>query len=504
MKFVVIAVIGCSATVSGQAQSNLCDSPIMTDRTVVKEWTTSTIPFAECVNSSCPTPGPELLMSVYVPTVMAAGVEMPARFPMIIMLPGGGFTSGNHVMFQWPEQYVKRGMIVLTIDYRLGWDVNGDGLINSDDNHSETDDPCGGDYSTQLRAVIRAAMDADLAVRYVLGDSINFPIDKDALFCGGPSAGGALAVHLGYAKPGELQEYWQSLFGNNPPLIGSPCDMRYDPIPCQPPPSSAGYYQGEYSYKGVMDCWGGLSGEELMDPHDGPDTGDTTSDQTAFIGFYGGYDHIFPPYVGPPYECNNYPDGFGSAKMFELRRKYGFPAQLYTDPDALHRYVWLDSDLPPGPQATAARLARTQFIVSRSCCFFKSAMCGIPCSYDAPMIMNNISDWGAAYAELFGSQNGEPEGCNNDGSVRFGPSFTHVAVYPNPSNGRVHIVGAGFSSGANYRIFDSLGRSIADGSIKNEDSPIELGQYPDGLYIIRLSDATHEYAVTVVLNRWTD
>jgi hypothetical protein len=242
-----------------------------------------------------------------------------------------------------------------------------------------------------------------------------------------------------------------------------------------------------------------------MDPHPPDADTDTIADPAALIAFYGGQDHVVPPFVGPPYECDNMPDCSGPARMFQLRRENGYCSQLYTDPDALHRFVWLDPDLPPGEDQSKNRLARTQFIVSRACCFFKSVICGTPCSYDQPMVMHEIEDWASAYYDLFGTGNGEPVGCNNDGSMRYRSiGDGSGTIYPNPSNGRVHIVGAGFDNGGDYTLFDYLGRTIAEGTIKRDDSPIDLRQYPDGLYFIRLSDNTHEYTARVILQRWTD
>ena len=121
------------------AQSDLCNSAILTDKIVVTSFTRETLTFGTCYNSACAEQAPDLEMTVYVPTGMAAGIDQPALFPLMVLLPGGGFLKGDHEMAQWPEQFVKRGMIVATIDYRNGWDANGDGTI--DDNDTGFDNP---------------------------------------------------------------------------------------------------------------------------------------------------------------------------------------------------------------------------------------------------------------------------------------------------------------------------------------------------------------------------
>lgn len=484
------------------AQADLCGSPIMTDKPSVKEWSMTTVQVAQCVNPACPTPGPDLRMNVYVPTVLADNVPNPGKFPLMLLLHGGGFTTGGYTMFQWPEAFVKRGMVVATAEYRVGWDVNGDGVVTNDEHHDSVEDPCGGDYSTMMRAVIRAVADVDAAMRYLLGDSTTYPIDRNALYLGGPSAGGALALHVAFSKPGELQSRWETLYGNLP-LVGDPCDMRWDPIMCQPMAGSAGFYQGDYSYKGIMNCWGGLFGTELLDPHDGVDPGNSEPDDLAFIGFYGGEDHVYPPGVGPAYECPNYPIGYGGLEMFNLRRQYGYPAQLYTDPTAKHRHVWVQAGLPAGPELSNQRGIRAEFIAARTCCFFKSVMCGHPCNFEEPMAMEEPSDWGKAYMEMF-NEPLLPSGCYNDGTMRFNPwsALDEPLVYPNPSNGTVKILGAGFPEGADYEIFDIHGSKVEEGRMKVEGNTIDLKALPDGMYMIRLTSPSNTYLARVVLQPW--
>lgn len=485
------------------AQTDYCSSPILTDRTVVSAYVKDTVIFAHCVNADCPVQGPDLVMNVYVPTAMTPGVAMPARFPLMMLLPGGGFLNGDHDMAQWPEQFVKRGMVVVTIDYRTGWDANGDGLIDDNDIGFDNPGTCVGDYPTLFRAVIRAAVDARTAVRFLLADTVKYPIDKRALFCGGPSAGAALAAHIGYGREGELEDLWTQLLGADVPLVQSPCDMRYDPLPCLPP-GTLGYYQGDFSFRGVMVCWGQVTGTTTMDPHPGPDPGNTVPDSTGLIAFYGGMDHIFPPDVGSTYNCENLAVGMGGLGMFNMRRQYGFPAQVYTDPTALHKYVWLNEDLDPGPERTRDRLDRVQFIAARTACFFKSVLCGQPCGYDQPMVMENTSDWADAYYQLFGTENGQPVGCNNDGSTRFRAIHDHAIAFPNPSNGRVRITGAGFVAGGRFEVINQMGQVVLSGTFKKEEAPFDLRSLADGLYFMRLSDDTHEYVSRISLQRVTN
>lgn len=499
--FTLVCCVGLSAQV--HSQTDYCSSPILTDRNIVSAYTKDTVTYALCNDPDCPTQAPPLVMNVYKPTVMVQGVAMPARFPLMLLLPGGGYLNGDNEMAQWPEEFVKKGMIVATIDYRKGWDANGDGVIDDLDMSFENPGDCVGDFPTLFRAVIRSTVDARTSVRFLLGDSINYPIDKRAMFCGGPSAGASLAAHLGYGRPGELEELWTRLLGADVPLMQSPCDMRYDPIPCSPPDGST-YYQGDFSFRGVMSCWGQLTGLTTMDPNPGPDPGDTTPDSTGLIAFYGGRDHIFPPDIGPTYNCPNLAVGMGGLAMFNERRQYGYPAQLYLDPTALHKFVWLDENLDPGPARTRDRLDRIQFIAARTACFFKSILCGQPCSFNEAMEMENTEDWVDAYYSMYGTENGRPVGCRNDGSTRFSSTDLHPMAYPNPTTGRLWIADSGFSNGGEYEISDLMGRVVFQGRFKKEDSSFDLRKLPNGMYFLRLDDGIRQEVLRVTLQRHKD
>lgn len=507
------------------AQTWLCTSSVMTDKVVVASFSKKTIAFAHCNDSSCAVNADTLLSTVYIPTAMKGNVAMPEKFPFILLLTGGGFTDGDHVMKQWPEQFVKRGFLVATMDYRLGWDVDGDGEIAPDDANGDTvPAQCLGDRYSYLRAVIRARIDADAAIRSFLCDTVAFPIDTAAMFTGGPSAGGSLGLHIAFGDVAEHLALWASL-ADTIPLIGDPCDMRYDPKPCFAITSSTdslGFYEGPYRIRGVFNGWGQLLGPALIDP--GPDTTNAVPDGAGIISFYGGDDHVHAPYIS--HGCfpgtDSLWDGYGSQRLHELRLQHGYCSQIYEDPDAKHKYVFLDGiDTLSGSQGSALRNKRAQFIVKRACCFFKSVLCGTPCSFDSTFYMDGVDDWAQAYYKEYGTTNGEPIGCKNNGIMKFralhasnnldpgeqrseeaSEGFTTTAellLLPNPSNGLVHLIWDNDSEEAPYAVLDALGRKVLEGVAVNNGYGFDSSLLESGLYTVLLEDQGVRYTARVVV-----
>ena len=117
--------------------------------------------------------------------------------------------------------------------------------------------------------------------------------------------------------------------------------------------------------------------------------------------------------------------------------------------------------------------------------------------------MEEVTDWAKSYMEMF-NEPLEPSGCYNDGTMRFNPwsALDEPLVYPNPSNGAVKILGAGFPDGSDVEIFDVQGRKVEIGRMKVEGNTIDLSSLPDGLYMIRLTSPTNTYVARVVLQPW--
>ena len=129
--------------------------------------------------------------------------------PVILYMHGGSFTAGNKNTtdcVDFCESFAKRGYVCASINYRLSDILS---FFLSQD--------------TQYETVLKAVADAKSAVRFFRRDftenNNSYGIDENAIFVGGYSAGGVIAVHQGYIDdiselPTNIQAL-ASVIGNN-------------------------------------------------------------------------------------------------------------------------------------------------------------------------------------------------------------------------------------------------------------------------------------------------
>jgi hypothetical protein len=73
------------------------------------------------------------------------------------------------------------------------------------------------------------------------------------------------------------------------------------------------------------------------------------------------------------------------------------------------------------------------------------------------------------------------------------------SVYPNPSNGIVHISGVDNLSDCRISITDISGKSVQTG-ISGDLNTLNLQHLEKGIYFIRVTDAEHTHTEKLVLN----
>jgi hypothetical protein len=69
-------------------------------------------------------------------------------------------------------------------------------------------------------------------------------------------------------------------------------------------------------------------------------------------------------------------------------------------------------------------------------------------------------------------------------------SDKRFSVYPNPSNGMVHLRANGTSKSANYEVFDMTGKPVQTGFVKNTDNTLNMSNLSKGMYFIKLHTET--------------
>ena len=128
----------------------------------------------------------ELKMDFYFPK---NEIDPLTNRPFILLIHGGGFIEGNKSRYNFEcRKLAKRGFVVATINYRLGFDES--------------------DSSNLVNALYRAQQDANAALRYSIEISPALEIETSWMFLGGGSAGSITSLFTKYMSQAE----WNSLF----------------------------------------------------------------------------------------------------------------------------------------------------------------------------------------------------------------------------------------------------------------------------------------------------
>ena len=127
----------------------------------------------------------DLKMDVYFPNT---DIDTLEKRPLILLIHGGGFTGGTkESMTYHSKELSKRGFVVATISYRLGYNREIFGDIQ--------------------KAVYRAQQDANTALKYITSQKEKLKVDMSWVFIGGSSAGAITSLSTSYAS----QEEWNKI-----------------------------------------------------------------------------------------------------------------------------------------------------------------------------------------------------------------------------------------------------------------------------------------------------
>lgn len=127
----------------------------------------------------------ELTVDVYTPKG-----DTEVDRPMILFCFGGAFVSGTRKSLEiiyLAEAFVKRGYVCASIDYRL----------DDRDNMMQ---------NGEAPAVIRGVQDAKAAIRYLKSKQNEIGFDTNRIVIGGTSAGGIIALSIGYSSYTEFPQ----------------------------------------------------------------------------------------------------------------------------------------------------------------------------------------------------------------------------------------------------------------------------------------------------------
>ncbi|MFP6639096.1 MAG: alpha/beta hydrolase [Myxococcota bacterium] len=173
----------------------------------------------------------DLLLELFQPT----GPNIPPQRPGIILVHGGGFTSGSRLnarLISMCEEMATRGWTCVSIDYRLAGD---EPVLDPAFEIIETVVTASGE-SANATAVAAATEDAWAATQWMINHAGDLGVDPERIGIGGSSAGAVTSLLVGYllddigvSAKGDLDavfDMWGSVGGNpimvqgdDPPLL---------------------------------------------------------------------------------------------------------------------------------------------------------------------------------------------------------------------------------------------------------------------------------------------
>jgi len=359
----------------------------------------------------------QLKLDVYEPT----GDTELAR-PLIIWVHGGSFIGGSKTdndVKTWSESFAKKGYVCASIDYRLGFFPF--------------------DSANAVKAVVRAVQDLKGAIRYFYKDCQTanlFKVDTNHIFIGGSSAGAITALHVAYLDdPCEISDYLSSSTINT---LGGLEGNSGNP----------GYSTKVHA---VINGCGALARYSWLEAGDVP-----------LCSFHGTADGTvkYNRGVVNPGTPLMYLDG--SRMLHERACAVGVENQFYTFPGAPHvPYLGNASYMD-----TTLRFIR-DFLVKQMGCTETMLQ-----AENAPMQSVNL------YAINYCDGTPVNEVCT---SVGIQEENISIQLYPNPSNGIIHISSDGASIHS-VNVMDVFGKMQA--VHLSNGNEIDLSDLPNGTYFV--------------------
>ncbi len=250
-------------------------------------------------------------------------VDDLSKRPFIGLFHGGGFAGGDKTkLTNFMMEMAKRGYVVATFNYRLGWDTGG-----------ALPAYCLGDPESLLGAYYRSSQDVDAGMRFVVSHAAEYGIDTNMLFMGGQSAG----VICVYTNVFMTQ---QNINQKYPMLADIYGDLN----------ASTNDINATYSVKGIINMWGAILDTTFI----------TANENIPVISFYGLRDSIVPPFSGPIQNCtspNTYFTVYGSESIYSRLSHLGICTVLHKNIFSGHEAY--DDD----------------FTITQSACFLKRILC---------------------------------------------------------------------------------------------------------------------------------
>ncbi len=239
-------------------------------------------------------PSQDLFLDIYTPV----GDTLQKR-PVILFAFGGAFLIGDRrqpIIPEYCEYYAKRGYVMVSIDYRIGFNT-----LSAD---------------SAERAVYRAVQDIRAAQRFLAEFDDDYGIDINNMFLTGTSAGCIASIHTAYMTESERPASTYGVFLEPTDLGCGDC-------------SGNNYYGNqEVPVRGIINHWGAIGDLSWID--------NSPTDRKPIISFHGTSDFVVPYDCGRPFSLPIWPETCGSGEMHPQFDLMGIPNQLVPFYGAAH------------------------------------------------------------------------------------------------------------------------------------------------------------------------
>ncbi|MFN8277660.1 MAG: alpha/beta hydrolase fold domain-containing protein [Chitinophagales bacterium] len=246
----------------------------------------------------------DLYLDIYEP----AGDTLRYR-PFIIYAYGGAFLIGDKNQPPIPtfcEYFAKCGYVVVSIDYRKGFNLV--------------------DPGSPPRAVYRAAQDERAAMRFLCQRAAQYRLDTAAIFLTGSSAGCFSALHQTFMEESQRP---QESYG----ITLEPSDLG-----CFDCAGNADNGRHCPRVRGIINNWGAILDTNLIG-------GYNAHDSVAVISFHGDADPAVPYVSGNPFSYPVFPTVYGSKSIHRRMDNQRMKNKLVTLVGQGHEPWLLDASL---------------------------------------------------------------------------------------------------------------------------------------------------------------
>lgn len=262
-----------------------------------------------------------LTLDVYAPKEASA----QHSYPLLVMMHGGSFLTGSkESISDICGALAEKGLIVASINYRLGWDARG------------TAD-CEGDTASLNEAAYRAMQDLNASLRFLTANADKYFIDTSWIFTGGASAGAVAALNGAYLNDAAARTRFSKAYNKLGSLYTADNNLT-----------------NTYSIKGICSMWGGIFDPGII----------TANNAIPAIFYHGSEDATIPVTTGTYLKCPNYQTLYGSAYLYAKLTSLDVPA-------VLHIYQG-------GGHGPAEYSGNAEFIASTTYCFFHGLQNKLP------------------------------------------------------------------------------------------------------------------------------